>query len=299
MINIATVHHHDPAWINIQISQFEKHLSMPYKVWASLEGIPTDCEDMFDVVIPSVGKHEGKLNLLAAEIAETQGDDDLILFIDGDAFPVGNLEPICRLAREYYDLIAVQRLENLGDIQPHPLFTLMSIGTWKLLDGDWSGGYPWINQAGERVSDVGGNLLRSIERTSATWHPIRRSNQRNLHPLWFGIYGGIVYHHGAGFRFPVSRVDVERSRLYSGGSDGTKVQNILNRFAKKLIAHRGARLSEKVFTLLETDLDSTIDFLNGESYMLKEPEFVTALDDALKASRKLQWCSVSPRSHPS
>ena len=55
------------------------------------------------------------------------------------------------------------------------------------------------------LSDVGGNLLGICKRSMEPWTPILRSNHVNLHPLWFALYGGIVYHHGAGFRDPMSR----------------------------------------------------------------------------------------------
>jgi hypothetical protein len=50
------------------------------------------------------------------------------------------------------------------------------------------------------VSDVGGNLLRELELTKTPWVEVLRSNRKNLDPIFFGIYGDIVYHHGAGFR---------------------------------------------------------------------------------------------------
>ena len=40
------------------------------------------------------------------------------------------------------------------------------------------------------------------------WYPMLRSNRRDLHPLWFGLYEDLIYHHGAGFRPPVSRADL-------------------------------------------------------------------------------------------
>jgi hypothetical protein len=58
------------------------------------------------------------------------------------------------------------------------------------------------------TTDVGGNLLRALERAGDDWTPLLRSNRVNLHPLWFGVYGNVVYHHGAGFRWAVGRVDL-------------------------------------------------------------------------------------------
>jgi hypothetical protein len=38
--------------------------------------------------------------------------------------------------------------------------------------------------------------------------PLLRSNTADLHPVWFAVYAEHIYHHGAGFRRRVSRVDV-------------------------------------------------------------------------------------------
>jgi hypothetical protein len=54
---------------------------------------------------------------------------------------------------------------------------------------------------------VGANLLRQLELTGTPWTQVLRTNRRNPHPLFFGIYGDAVYHHGAGFRRPFSRVE--------------------------------------------------------------------------------------------
>lgn len=259
---------------------------MDYQVWASLEGIPKQYEALFDIVVPSVGRHEGKLNLLAAEIVEAQRDDDLLLFIDGDAFIVGDLEPLCRLAAQSSSVVAIQRSENLGDLQPHPSFALMSVRTWRSLNGDWSAGYPWINETGQEVSDVGGNLLKAIRRREATWRPLLRSNVRDLHPLWFGVYGDVVYHHGAGFRSPISRLDMERMRVPANWSSGIKTQRITYKLARKMVAQRGKRLAEIMFVLMAIDIEKAVDFLRGESYMLNDGGFRRMLDYALSEFNK-------------
>jgi hypothetical protein len=50
------------------------------------------------------------------------------------------------------------------------------------------------------TSDVGGNLLRSLELSETPWVQVLRSNHHELDPLYYGIYGETIYHHGAGFR---------------------------------------------------------------------------------------------------
>ncbi len=96
--------------------------------------------------------------------------------------------------------MAVRRAENLGDRQPHPCFCVTTVREWRELGGDWSYGYCWRDARGSLMSDVGANLLRKLELTNTPWVELLRSNRRNLDPLFFAVYGEVVYHHGAGFR---------------------------------------------------------------------------------------------------
>lgn len=278
MLHIATVHHNDPRWISLQRERFEETIKRPFKVWASLEGIPDQYQNYFETVIPSVGNHEGKLNLLGAEIAESGDPEDLMMFIDGDALIIGDPEPLLQSIGDRCELIAVQRRENLGDVQPHPLFAVMSVQTWRHLPGDWSPGHSWVNDAGERVTDVGGNLLKAITRRNAAWYPVLRSNRRNIHPVWFGVYGDVVYHHGAGFRAAVSRFDIDRLPVPRHWSRGHKVQRILYSRAKRRMRQRCTELSEAMFGLLQSDFDQTMSFLRGEDHLLTESEFRRRVD---------------------
>jgi hypothetical protein len=101
---------------------------------------------------------------------------------------------------EKYPLVAVRRDENNGDPQPHPLFCAMRASLWLDLPGDWRRGHTWKDEQGQTVTDVGGNLLGLLEERGVEWYPLLRTNKLNPHPLQFGVYGDLVYHHGGGFR---------------------------------------------------------------------------------------------------
>jgi hypothetical protein len=75
-----------------------------------------------------------------------------------------------------------------------------TVGTWRALRGDWSGGPVWPGGQGWEVTDVGSLLMRKLELAGMPWVQVLRSNKRDLDPLYFAVYGDIVYHHGAGFR---------------------------------------------------------------------------------------------------
>jgi hypothetical protein len=148
---------------------------------------------------------------MLADIAcsEAEGPEDLLVFLDSDAFPVVPWEDFVREKLKSNVLVAVRREENLGDPQPHPCFCVTAVKFWKEEKGDWSKGYRWKNSAGNLVTDVGGNLLMKLNEAGMPWHPLLRSNAVNVHPLFFGIYGDLVYHHGAGSRKLSSRLDWE------------------------------------------------------------------------------------------
>ena len=237
MIHVATVHHKSDRWIDIQLAYLRRHLAEPYRVVANLEAVP--------------------------------GDHDLIMFLDGDAFPIADPMPVVHKALDESVLIAVRREENGEDKQPHPSFCVIRAGDWDRLRGDWSMGYCWESEWGEMVSDSGGNLLASLERTGAAWTPIVRSNRVNPHPLWFAVYGDIIYHHGAGFRKPVARsIGSAGPRRWRRGEQlpwvGTAVRKFDSARVKAWVDREMAasrRVGDEIFAQLEQDPDFYRRFL--------------------------------------
>src|SRR4029077_7306388 len=62
------------------------------------------------------------------------------------------------------------------------------------------------------VQDVGQRITLDIRSAGEQIEPLRRSNARNAHFMTGGIYGDIVYHHGAGSRRPIFRMTVGADR---------------------------------------------------------------------------------------
>src|ERR1700733_4870360 len=211
MLYVATVHFKSPRWIDIQARYLQRHITIPYQTWSSIEGIDPSYATFFDRVFEQRGPHPCKLNHLALEICHVAADDDLIMFLDGDAFPIADPMPVIEAALQSAPLLAVRRAENLDEPQPHPSFCVTTVGTWRSLPGDWSLGPVWPAARHELVSDVGATLLRALELSGTPWVPLLRTNGAKLHPLLFAVYGEVVYHHGAGFREKaLPRIDRER-----------------------------------------------------------------------------------------
>ena len=265
MLHIATVHWKSDKWVDIQLRYLKAHIAQPFKMYAFLNDVPGDHRSKyFYSSSEPIPLHAIKLNLLADMAALHASDPgDLLMFIDGDAFPVGDIMSFGSEQLRKYPLIAIQRLENAGDRQPHPCFCLTTVGYWKQIQGDWKSGYRWKNRYGTLVTDVGGNLLKKLEDRQAEWYPMLRSNRRNLHPVFFGLYADLIYHHGAGFREPASRADlfdrislvsVTRStlRLIHLGLAKKVYEKMLLRDAR----HRErVEMSERVFDSIQKDPD--------------------------------------------
>lgn len=260
MLHIATVHFQTPKWIDIQREYLDHNITVPFRMYGALHKIPVAYHSQFDYVVEAQGNHEGKLNLLANEISAQADPSDIIIFIDGDAFPIADPLPTIDAGLEHTSLVAVRRDENNGDRQPHPCFCAIRVRDWERLHGDWSPGHTWTDSIGQEVTDVGGNLLRSLERNGEQWTPLLRSNRRNDHPLWFGVYGDVVYHHGAGFRRPFARVDetsgprsLRGSRLPLVGERITAMNKVRRRTWVETVHTQNEELGDEWFELLKSD----------------------------------------------
>ena len=203
MIHVATVHWPSARWVDIQLRYLERNIDEPYRVYAWIDGWKAaerreHAGRFFYASDVPIRHHEYKLNLLGDLIVLAADPDDIMLFLDGDSFPVAPVAGFLREKLARYPLVAVRRDENNGDPQPHPCFCATTPAFWNELPGDWRPGRTWTNPQGKEVTDVGGNLLGLIEDNGIEWYPMLRSNKVNPHPVKFGIYEDLVYHQAGG-----------------------------------------------------------------------------------------------------
>jgi hypothetical protein len=255
VLYIATVHYRSPRWIEIQARYLREHIQVPYQTWSSLEHIDPAYAVHFDRIVDQRGSHAGKLNHLATEISQEAADADLLMFLDGDAFPIADPMPLIADGLARAPLIAVRRAENVDEPQPHPCFCVTTMATWRALPGDWTAGPTWPGARGLPTTDVGANLLRRLELTETPWVEVLRSNRRNLDPLNFAIYGEAIYHHGAGFRLgelsPAHRDQAPKPLTAPGGGPLGLLARAVNRgrwqWWERTLRRRHLRQSELMF----------------------------------------------------
>ena len=278
MIHIATAHGGD-KWIEIQARYLARNTRDPYRVYACAGGRAEalsdsyfyfttnqrdgDAQDVWEAMKgPRAGDPLARLvganfNFLAREITRGAEEEDLLVFLHGDAFPIADYIPPIRELLGSHPLVAVRRDENPGERQPHELFCATTVGFWNAIGGDWSVA-EWRGPDGRPVRDNGGALLHTLEERGVEWYPLLRSNKRDLHPLWFAVYGDLVYHHGAGFRRPISRLEISTSRVHQGPR---YLLAPLRRAKSRQIARRNRRIGAEVYGRIKDDEEFYRDFI--------------------------------------
>jgi hypothetical protein len=257
VIHVATAHYGTPKWIDVQLQYFARNLREPYRVWAAIEGFDASGAEGVDVVVPAHGSHREKLNLLSGHILADAQRDDLIMFVDDDAIPVADPMPLVRDALERSALVAVRRD---GQRNPNPIFCAATIGTWSDINGDWARGHLWTTEGGGEITNTGSNLLYLLESRQLEWTPLTRSNRVDLHPLWYGLYGDVVYHHGvevgeaARAGQTAGETSLLRSRLRSSPAATRVADAIVPRRRRQLRrARQQELLSERIFQEIRTN----------------------------------------------
>src|SRR5579862_9231451 len=98
MIHIATAHWQDESWIDVQLGYLRRNITEPFRVYAWLNGVPGDHRHKFHYVnTEGIQQHAIKLNILADLIYfDSNRNDDWIIFLDGDAFPIGDIVGLIR-----------------------------------------------------------------------------------------------------------------------------------------------------------------------------------------------------------
>ncbi|MGZ4688928.1 MAG: hypothetical protein ACXWAY_04820 [Acidimicrobiia bacterium] len=281
MLHVVTVHWNDDSWIEPQLRFLRQNAPSDHRVYASLNGIDPSFAEHFHYSADLEGGHAAKLNELATIVRAQADPDDLLLFLDGDAFPIA---PFDEGLLGGLPLAAVRRSENLGDPQPHPCFCLTRVGFWFDIEGDWHRGYKWESSIGVPATDVGGNLLGILNERNIAWRPLLRTNRVNLDQLWFGIYENVAYHHGAGFRRKIARHQelVGNSEVRAAPTKakipasvpvlGRAERSVRHRVARRIadrrldaLADQSEELSREVFGWIQTDPEFYRRFLDPPS----------------------------------
>ena len=103
-----------------------------------------------------------------------------------------------------------------------------------------------------------GGVVEWMKKYNYEYYPIVRSNKINLHPLYFGIYENLIYHHWAGSRRMITRQDRIRHQQIGGHTQLYKEDALLEQ-----IATENHKMSNDIFEQIIHQRDIIMDYLMG------------------------------------
>ena len=123
-----------------------------------------------------------------------------------------------------------------------------------ILEGDL--GHYLSNIIKDKYNNWWGGVIEWMKKHNYEYYPIERSNKINLHPLYFGVYENLIYHHWAGSRRMITRQD--RLKHQRNGGDGYNGPGL------EAIAQENHRLSDGVFDQILNQQDTIMSYLMGQ-----------------------------------
>jgi hypothetical protein len=142
--------------------------------------------------------HPGALDFLARKVP---GDFDYIVTLDNDSFPVRNdwLDALVSECEHGAAVAGVYRDEMAPAIEPFIHVSGLCVRRRDLRDLGASFG-KGVHRDIPHNQDVGQRISYEFTRLGRALAPLHRSNAVNFHFMLGGMYGDVIYHHGAGSR---------------------------------------------------------------------------------------------------
>lgn len=209
-LHYITVHHQTTKWIDLQLKHIN-HYSSNHKLWCSFSQDLDISSHQHKYHFLNHKEHSTNenqsvdhwtgLDALASAVCNDScvKDEDVLVFIDSDALPINNINNYIQSHLKDYDFCAVNRVENLGCLAPHPSFAFCRVAFWKFHQLSWSGN---VEKNGHWQGDSGSNMFFYFEKNHIKWQRIHLDRKKSLFSdsLLYVVYDDIVYHHCAGSR---------------------------------------------------------------------------------------------------
>ena len=153
-----------------------------------------------------------------------------------------------------YPFVSCQEPQHEWDTNykiPHPMFMLFDAK--HILEGDLSHYLSKIIK--DKYGNWWGGVIEWMKKNNYDYYPIVRSNKINLHPLYFGIYENLIYHHWAGSRRMITRQDrIKQTGQVNVYREDSKLEQI---------ASENHKMSNDIFEQITNQCEIIMDYLMG------------------------------------
>lgn len=288
---------HEGWLIRIHLSFIRKNTLVPYKIYAGAERLFPEFrkkivgEDIVLCHLQPTDEIAGKENSFYLEQLFHCAIDDgctHIAVFHVDSFPVRTdwVNYVLKKLDEGYHLAAIERIEE-QDNKPHSSFMFFSTDYYQRfrpplrlseeerkekLYRKYLKEYP-------HIPDTGTGFGYQLFKENLKWYGMHRSNSRQDHRLFAGIYDDIVFHlGGAGFTMAVTHIDKINYNLRIN-----ELKMFFNRFAgwvpvikslenkifpkfedsrsRRRISNKNKRMKKEMLIKLANDPDRFVDYL--------------------------------------
>jgi hypothetical protein len=263
MIHIFTVHHKTGKFLQLQNAYFKKYTKGEFTLYCGIGGFKEVIDEekfpdynKIDLDLLKSTEHPDRLSYMFDTINGSKAikEGDVIVICDSDVFPVKkDWDEDLLTYLDDHGVVAIERRENIepflnDDVAtyPHPSFLAVSYKAFYEGDFDWKSDLKYEGEFGA----IGTKIKKRCDERNIKRKALLRTNAIDLHPLFFGVYDGMLYHHGAGSRLPYDSIDIwKRSDFYASGikvdpSNREEFKPVRDVFLRGMDTETGKRLND-------------------------------------------------------
>lgn len=216
MIHIVTQHFGTDAWFQIQKEYIEKYTpdKNSYKVYLLVYKtevpasfiLPSNYEIIDLNKVDSVFNEHYSIvescfdNFISQKVA----DDDIVVYLDSDAFPIDLWTIKVSKYLEDNHICAIYRYEDRGTEQPDKYYPYPHLCFFSFLK-KYRQKYGFRHEIPRGFPCPGFTICDVIRENSLKVKELIRTNKFNNHPTMFGIYDDMIYHQSSGSRSLIGR----------------------------------------------------------------------------------------------
>jgi hypothetical protein len=187
-------------------------------------------------------------------VKKNSNDDDLVIFIDADAFPINDWDVICRKKLKSVDFISMgdrfygPKVPHLG---PKPCLFITTVGWWDKNKFSW--------RSSEINDEMGTQLVHIFNKYK--FNLLNVSNKWKINDYLYLCYGNLFYHHGQSQFKPESdmRDGQKDERRWMMDEEIAKKYNL----DRDRIFYMQGSLSRSIYKLIQDDCEIFMRYLNG------------------------------------
>lgn len=276
MIHIITQHFATQAWFEIQKRHLQKYTKNKSNVKVNLlvykTTLPNDYNlpenySVINLNDYNLDRHNEHYLIVESSydkfIRDNIADDDIVIYMDSDAFPIDYWDEQIEKNLETNDICAVYRFEDRGPLQPEQ-YTPYPHLCFYAFKKKTREKYGFRHEIPPGFPCPGFTICDVIRENNLSVKKMVRTNKFNSHNVMFGIYDDIIYHSSCGSRAIIGRpyatigAQSDTRKMCYEGQDfcgRAELHNVMPEYIEKEINELNLKIFDAVYEHTQSDLD--------------------------------------------